>query len=259
MLLGLVDDIRRYIFHNYIKPAIDKGLESIILRAGDIHSKMGLHNRMPAVCSALRSKKSIEIYNKWVRELGYNIRINASLVRAPQSGQGANVYYKYSFINKSINGKGNTEYSREHSGSNAFLGIINPIKGMRNKYGNEEITEDDARRTMSQYIGVPLYKEKLDINGKLKEFDLVNIERRIVGDFKHFRYRGPAMAEMSNIIEYIWVMEKLEKYTGVKWRKLIVGAGNRKTFETFARRYDPWLEDVEIYFIDRKYKVVKLR
>lgn len=78
-------------------------------------------------------------------------------------------------------------------------------------------------------------------------------------DFKHFRYTGPAIAEMSNIVEYIWVMEKLEKYTGSKWRKVIVGAGNKKTFQTFARRHNPWLEDVEIYFIEEDRKVTRLR
>ena len=49
------------------------------------------------------------------------------------------------------------------------------------------------------------------------------------------------------------------KYTRTKWRKIIVGAGNRKTFETFARRYDPWLEDVEIYFINNTGNIIKLR
>lgn len=112
---------------------------------------------------------------------------------------------------------------------------------------------------MSNFLNVKLYKAKLDINGKLKEFDLVNEENRIVGDFKHFRYTGQAMAELSNIIECIWVMEKLEKYTQSKWRKIIVGAGNKKTFQTLARRYNPWLEDVEIYFIENNLTVVRLR
>ena len=67
------------------------------------------------------------------------------------------------------------------------------------------------------------------------------------------------MAEMSNMIEYIWIMEKLEKYTGARRRKIIVGAGNRKTFETFVRRYNPWLEDVEVYYITQDHKIVKLR
>mgnify|MGYP000327148167 CR=1 FL=1 len=112
---------------------------------------------------------------------------------------------------------------------------------------------------MSKYLGVPFYKEKLNINGKFKEFDLVNVMHRVVGDFKRFKYGGEASAEMSNLAEYVWLMEKLEKYTHMKWRKIIVGAGNIKTFQIFAKRYDQWLEDLEIYFITAQRKVIKIR
>ena len=112
---------------------------------------------------------------------------------------------------------------------------------------------------MSSYLGIPLYKQRLNIFGKFKEFDLVNIEHRVVGDFKRFKYKGPAMAEMSNLVEYIWLMEKLEKYTNTQWRKIIVGAGNRKTFETFARRYNPWLGDLVIYFIMSDREVIRIK
>ena len=54
-------------------------------------------------------------------------------------------------------------------------------------------------------------------------------------------------------------MEKLEKYTNTQGRKIIVGAGNRKTFETFARRYNLWLEDLEINFITLEQKIVKIK
>ncbi len=236
--MGLLDDIRRYIFEHYIEPAVEEGKECIILRAGDIHREMLLVDRMPAVCNALGSRKSIDTYNSWLMKLGYNARIKHLLINAPPSGYGSSVEYKYVFVKN---------------------GEKEPIEIESSSTSSNDITEDDARRIMSWYLGVPLYKERLEINGKYKEFDLVNIIHRIVGDFKNFKYKGQAMAEMSNIIEYIWVMEKLEKFTGTKWRKIIVRAGNRKTFEKFAKRYDPWLEDVEIYYIDNEHRVIKLR
>ena len=52
---------------------------------------------MPAVCNALSSKKSIELFNKWLRELGYNYKVILASVRTPPSGQGANSYYTYKF------------------------------------------------------------------------------------------------------------------------------------------------------------------
>ena len=118
--------------------------------------------------------------------------------------------------------------------------------------------EEQAREVLSQLFGVPLKKEKLMIFGKLKEFDLVNIRARIVGDVKRYTVKNPT-AEMKEISEYVWLMEKLEASTGWKWRKIIVGAGRRSVFEKYARNYDAWLGNVEIYFMNEEGKLDKLR
>jgi len=52
---------------------------------------------------------------------------------------------------------------------------------------------------------------------------------------------------------------KLEKSSDRKWRKLIVGMGNRETFEKYAKLYGPWLGDLEIYFIDNNKKLWNIR
>lgn len=54
--MGLNEQIREYVCENYIKPARQRGETEIRIRAGDVHSKMGLISRIPAVCSALKSK-----------------------------------------------------------------------------------------------------------------------------------------------------------------------------------------------------------
>ena len=129
---------------------------------------------------------------------------------------------------------------------------------MRRKPPFEE-AEDLAKEKMSHVFGVPLDKEKLKIFGKLKEFDLVNIRARVVGDVKRLTTETVASAEEADMCKYVWLMEKLEASTGWKWRKFIVGFGNRRIFDRFAKNYNPWLDDVEIYFIDHKSQVHKLR
>ena len=117
-----------------------------------------------------------------------------------------------------------------------------------------------AKEVMEEYLGVKLEKKKLNIFGKYKEFDLVNIEEAVVGDVKLYTFKGavPA-AQFSAMSEYVWLMEKLEQSSGRKWRKFIVGLGNRNVFERYAKQYGPWLGDIEIYFIDDNGKLEILR
>ena len=120
--------------------------------------------------------------------------------------------------------------------------------------------ESQIRSIISKFLGISLSKERLSIYGKEKEFDLANIENRIIGDIKSYRYSGPTpSAEFSTICEYVWLMEKLEESSGERWRKIIVGSGNREIFGKYARIYHPWLGNVEIYFIDDTGKVEKIR
>ena len=120
--------------------------------------------------------------------------------------------------------------------------------------------ENVAREVMEKYLGVKLEKRRLNIFGKYKEFDLVNVEDAIVGDVKYYTFKGAIpSAQFSAISEYVWLMEKLEQSSGRKWRKFIVGLGNRSTFEKYVKIYNPWLGDVEIYFIDDDGKLEVLR
>lgn len=49
--------IRQFTLDHYVAPARAEGRAEIIIRAGDVHQAMGLTNAMPAVCSAIGSKK----------------------------------------------------------------------------------------------------------------------------------------------------------------------------------------------------------
>lgn len=83
---NLTDSIRDFIWKTKIEPAKKRGLDRITIRAGDIHMAMGLKDRMPAVCSALKTKI----------DKMYNIEILT--INAPPSGQGANCFVTYKII-----------------------------------------------------------------------------------------------------------------------------------------------------------------
>jgi len=59
----LADEIREYAFREFIEPAQKQGGKRIKIRAGDVHEKMSLRDRMPAVCAALGSEKIEKQYS----------------------------------------------------------------------------------------------------------------------------------------------------------------------------------------------------
>ena len=54
---SLADRIRDFTLRTFIQPELKANKSEITIRAGDVHSAMRLRDRMPAVCSALESKK----------------------------------------------------------------------------------------------------------------------------------------------------------------------------------------------------------
>jgi len=77
------DSIRAFVDGTYLAPIRQSRLGgTILVRAGDVHKAMGLHNRMPAVCSALDAKKFSELY-----------RVSVEDRSGPQ--QGANASWRF--------------------------------------------------------------------------------------------------------------------------------------------------------------------
>lgn len=78
--MSLSDNIRKFVITNYFKPARSRGEKTVTLVSGQIHSELRLKNRMPAVCSALRSKQLEEDGNtSLIRETrAPNVKMNSS-------------------------------------------------------------------------------------------------------------------------------------------------------------------------------------
>jgi 5-methylcytosine-specific restriction enzyme B len=60
--MELTEEIRHFVFEKYIKPARDERKTKVVVVSGDVHSRMGLKNRIAAVCNALRAEKFQEKY-----------------------------------------------------------------------------------------------------------------------------------------------------------------------------------------------------
>lgn len=80
------DLIREHAEEEYLRPARRRGSSRFDINVGRVHKALALHNRVPAVCQALRSKKFLDANGlKLVSHTG------------PQSGQSTTVTYTYEF------------------------------------------------------------------------------------------------------------------------------------------------------------------
>ncbi len=81
------EKIRRYGRERYVLSARGRGAKRFSIQVGDVVRALGLINRVPAVCSALRT-------SKFLKE--NNLRVVETI--APKSGQSTTVVYTYEFV-----------------------------------------------------------------------------------------------------------------------------------------------------------------
>ena len=55
--MSVADDIRQFCVEQYVEPARRRGDYVVAIRSGDVHNRMELGQRMPAVCGALGAEK----------------------------------------------------------------------------------------------------------------------------------------------------------------------------------------------------------
>ncbi len=81
-----VEKVRDYVFDHYIDPAREKGTKQITVRAGDVGDSLDLGDRMPLVCTALKTKID-KMYNLEIID-----------IQGPPSLQGRNLYVTYRIL-----------------------------------------------------------------------------------------------------------------------------------------------------------------
>ncbi len=230
--LKKADRVREYVLTHRIIPEALAGERRVEVVAREVARFLHLDDRYPLVVNALTNSVTRSYINQGLRELGLCLRD----IKKEGLKEGPNTRVIYE------------------------LGPCEEVSVSKGSGAGGRPSEEWIRGLISSYLGLELRPGAVLINGKAKRFDLLNEVEHVVGDIKVFTFKGPVpAAEHDNLFVYICLMEKLERYTGTKWRKLIVGAGRRKIFEDFVRRYRSWLpEDLEVYFIDASGNVERL-
>jgi hypothetical protein len=105
--------------------------------------------------------------------------------------------------------------------------------------------EEQARRVMSKYFGMPLALGK--VSGVPKGFDLVSADKQVVGDAKFYTMVngvGVPPAKFATIAEYVWLLEKVTAE-----HKFIVFGNDRRVPEEWLARYGRLVSGIDFYYI----------
>ena len=115
---SISDVIRNYVRESLVKPAIKKGDRVIKVNAGAVHKVLGLNNRVPMVCAALRSKKLLQ-------ENGLRIVARTG----PPSGQSTTVTFTYEILARN---------AKPSVSDNPLIGLRGIAKELFRKLGGGE-------------------------------------------------------------------------------------------------------------------------
>lgn len=87
---SLSDTVRDHVTEVFLKPALRRGETAFTVCVGEVHKALGLQNRVPLVCAALKSRK-------FLRENGLRILSRTG----PPSGQSTTVKFTYEILGQS--------------------------------------------------------------------------------------------------------------------------------------------------------------
>ena len=84
------EEVRSYALEKYIEPARKQGMTEVKIKADEVHKALGLKNRVPLVCSALRSQRFEELAGvRRLEEEGSRFSTTTTLTFALESSPGA--------------------------------------------------------------------------------------------------------------------------------------------------------------------------
>lgn len=131
------------------------------------------------------------------------------------------------------------------------MSVIKPKAVIKTTNVDYAVFENDARNFLETVIGCSLRDIRgISINGKIKRFDILNKNKKIVGDIKQYSYTKSGnnlSGKISGLNEYVFLMQKL----GREWRKILVIGEDESFVAEYIKKQKQWLEDVEVHFFKR--------
>lgn len=123
------DKVRQYVVAKYVLPAQARGERIVTVTAGDVHRELGLRNRIPLVCAALRATRFQSENHLLLKD-----------VSGPASGMSTTVKFTYEIVSS-----GADSATKE---KNPFWALRGIAKGMFSKPGE---WEEMIRRDREQF------------------------------------------------------------------------------------------------------------
>jgi len=121
------------------------------------------------------------------------------------------------------------------------------------------IFENNVRKILENYFKTKFPADGfVNINGKSKRFDFIDLKNKIVGDAKFYSFTKSGnrpSAKFSTLNEYVWLLQKLPN----SWKKFIVIGKDKSLVKKYVKEYKPWLENVAIFYSDGKSILNKIK
>ena len=88
-MVGDTHRVKEFVRLEYVEPALRRGDSKLEVVAGNVHKSLGLNNRVPIVCQALKSRAFLEANHLEIEK-----------IEGPPSGQGTRVKLTYRLMDK---------------------------------------------------------------------------------------------------------------------------------------------------------------
>jgi hypothetical protein len=234
----LAVEIRRFVCANYIKSARGRGETRIAIKAGDVHARMGFVGRMPAVCSALRSRELQRMCD---------VRLVEEIRRPGVKGDSSTNIFVFELVGVEPINKTVAQNTREP----LFF-----IEKVDEKFSSR-VFENLCMNKLGEYFKAYLSKGK--VPNIPKEFDMVSPDGKIIGDAKYFTMvRGESIlpripsAKFATIAEHVWLLEKSDAV-----HKFLCFGNDRRVPKEWLKRYGHLVENVTFFFLDEQTRLLE--